>query len=1334
MASLRSPTPASRDATPELLTPRSKLRALLATVDGSDDEDPVQIGVLNTNPDSDSDVPVRPRGKLASRMQGPSDISNEPETTNGAETARDRVRRMLEQEKEQPGEAMDTEMVDAEDAEEEDELPVASRRLMRRAAHDDATDLSARSTSPGLFVSSPIRPSPTKAPQNQPESEEDLPTVKSDRFKALVERKRQERLAREAEEEARRAERRALQEKLASELEQLDSGDDDTGGITDDEGGRRLTQEARPTRKASKKALEEMNRETQRLARNMQLAHEAKTRKKLSKASLFERFNFRPDGEPLPVEPPANSSSRPVSPPTDGDANKDTPPSSPPVGEKRDSAQVDDNAAANPHDSVANPGVEPAKPSSPARLDKGKGPAIDVEEPSKPAQTKRQVRVRIPVPAKAGAADSDDELEITTTSKDKMNAVFNNIPFRKAQESHSMLALRALAHVTSPGKETKRKNERERMTPGESHALLMQKWREQVRSERDRRLELLKSQGVVIQTSEERERQMQEVEDILAKAREEARRIKEEEVAAEKKERKESGEADPLAWDDSDDEEYEGNDADEEASDVELSGSEVDEEEEEEDEEEEESEDVIAGSAMFEAEAEDATSETSEALPKLDNDEAEDNDDEGVETATPMKRRRARNKTAILSDDEAELAVEATPKSKKTPVSTAFQSPAAPTSVLRSAKKTFIPGLPVQGPAGLSLTQIFAGTMDDNQKSQINEPTQSMMPDFDAFPDSNFSAAIDDNADDMVLDSQRDESQGVTQAVQLNLAQTQMHGLDSLLRDEMNSQISDMVELSQDGGFQRYTPLKSRFVEPPHSTVETISTDQHGDAIQSSPLVRRGRLRRKMEMSSVDEDVAVPMSGEKEGEAEAAPSKTAFNVLQDAAAEQKKKKLIEEFNKKKSKAKEMVEEQAEESEDEYAGLGGVDGEDSDDEFDATLQDIIDDAAGNDEDARKLAAFYADRERINDEKEVEKLYKDITSGMLRRKRGADYDLSDSDDGGEARRRMKRRQFAKMQKALFADERVKKMAENPGNQAFLRTIEDRGSDDEMDVLEIVNAPASQGEESQSQSEPIEQQQQRIVPDSQPRKPLGSAGDNRAPAHLRRTKDGKKPSNIGEVRETLSDLLEDGRHSSVIPATEVGSDSEGEEGRPASRGNKENQSPASRRTRNVVVDRISLKRNASSTSSSSRPAFATAVASSSSFKVPASLLRRATTNSSLLSTASTSSSSTTAAGGSGSGFGEETKIKKGAGKKSGINGFSRDNEKLARMQENERRRQEKKVRGAESRAGLVGGLLATTWQQAVMLAKYLYCQIRGQAASRKRQPDAPSRQQPGSTTGIR
>lgn len=324
----------------------------------------------------------------------------------------------------------------------------------------------------------------------------------------------------------------------------------------------------------------------------------------------------------------------------------------------------------------------------------------------------------------------------------------------------------------------------------------------------------------------------------------------------------------------------------------------------------------------------------------------------------------------------------------------------------------------------------------------------------------------------------------------------------------------------------------------------------------------------------------------------------------------------------------------------------------------------------------MLTILRDRERADDEKQVEKLFKDITTGMLRRKRGADYDLSDSDDGGEARRRMKRRQFAKMQKALFSDERVKKIAENPGNQAFLRTIEDRGSDDEMDFLDI---PEQAVEESQSQSESQEKADKHVVPDSQPRKASG----DRPAAHLRRTKDAKKPSNIGELRETLSDLLEE-PHASVIPATDAGSDGEDEPQSPT-RSDKENNEPNARRGRVAVVDRISLKRNSSSASvTSTRLAFATA--QSSSFKVPA-LLRRATTNSLQSGSASTTSSGASTPAG---GFGDEAKIKKTASKRSGINAFTRDSEKRARLEQSERRREERKVKGAERRIGLVGGLL--------------------------------------------
>lgn len=321
-------------------------------------------------------------------------------------------------------------------------------------------------------------------------------------------------------------------------------------------------------------------------------------------------------------------------------------------------------------------------------------------------------------------------------------------------------------------------------------------------------------------------------------------------------------------------------------------------------------------------------------------------------------------------------------------------------------------------------------------------------------------------------------------------------------------------------------------------------------------------------------------------------------------------------------------------------------------------------------------------------------------MLRRKRGADYDLSDSDDGGEAKRRMKRRQFAKMQKALFADERISKVAENPRTQAFLRTIEDRGSDDEMDFLFAPSQPApeSQGE-SQSSKEAD------AMPDSQP---AARAQPRRAPAALRRTRDGRKPTTIGDIRASLSNLLEEpATGSSVIPATELESsdhsadeaDAEQEDGNaPDTHGDKENRNP--RRTSGrgaVVVDRISLKRNSStssnvstdsatSRSSAGRQAFATpTTASAGGFKVPA-LLRRATTNS-LLSTSSSVTSSTVAA--AAGGFGEEAKIKRNAGKKSGINYFARENERRAAVAESEKRREARKWKGAEGRGKLVGTL---------------------------------------------
>ncbi|KAI1502587.1 MRC1-like domain-containing protein [Biscogniauxia marginata] len=1392
MASTRASSPAEGVSAPTSpqLTPRSKIRALLEAVDNQDSDDEV-AGPIDTktlfksieknretndpapptqNSDDDDDKEeeeeeeiVRPRGRIAARMH-----SNYAKGTDTSKSSGNLSIRTTSEHSNQGKE--DTARTDDED-EDGDIHTQPRRRLARKArsATPEAAPEANSPSSPGLFVS----PSPQKtvAPRRSAagsDTDEELPAdlSKSERFNALVARKRQERLEKEAAEERKREERA---QRMADQMP-ADSGadddDDDVSDITDDDGGRKLTQEvSRPSRKASKKALEEMNRETQRLSRSLQLAHEVKTKKKITKASLFERFNFKTKDASKEGKLP--SSSRPTTPGSNhqtdvemGDSG--TPPSSPPnVLKTISSPPAVSGAIPSVEDQISNIAEEDenedlsdlvaAMVHSKAQ-DKGKGKepesASNPTEAKKPDVTKpkRQVRVKLPpVQANLISIDSDDELEVTNSKRGRLDSVFDRLPEQKDQESRSLNVLRRLAQLSSPPKGSSRnRNVKSSMTPGELQMTLQQRARAQAKLERERRLEFLRSKGVVVQTAEEREREREQVEDIVARARQEAEELmqKEREDAKKaRKERKENGETDPLAWDDSDDDSFGGN-AEDEPSEIEFSGSEEEDEENvEESGEEADEEDKSTANPMLVEEAEEDDETEEEQTPTADIDSITDDE---VNPLPAIKSRRQKKHTHIVSDDEDDE-VQATPKPRTThprsPSAPGSGSPKAPTSVLRSATKPFIPGLPVpaSGPAGLGLTQIFAGTMDDSQAGSPGASPQEFMPSLDQFPGSQFSATVGQSQNnDMVLDSQPTQGANTlardtqTQGVQLHFSQSQVHGFDSFMQMD-STQMSEFIEPTQDGGFQDFSPLKQRFIDAPQSTVDTVlleGTPDH-ENVQDSPLVRkRGKLRRRgqasLSISSLPPtDIPTSPSATRvaagPAEVESANTSTsAFRLMEKAA--RRKKRMQEKFDKKKSKANEMIEEQAEESEDEYAGLGGADGEDSSEEDEELVKEMIDDAAGNDIDEAKLAGFFADRERAADAAQVDKLFRDITTGMLRkRRRGGggnnDIDLSDSDDGGEARRRMKRRQFAKMQKALLADERIGKIAENPRNAAFLKSIEDRNSDDEWDFGDnfAESAPPRAGSESEPQDQGSEGQHE-AIPDSQPtnlsRKRTRTDDHAGRPApNARRTKEGTRPTSLSEVRRSVSSLLEE-PDASIIPATEVGSDSEEERPSTSASSDKENRysrtatATAGRDTKNVaVVDRISLKRNNSSsrgTTTTSRLAFAApSVSGPGGFKVPA-LLRRATTNS-LISNSSSSSSSapgTSNGGGgqasSGAGAGgnltirdDGGKLKKNAGKRSGVNYFARENERRAKVAEAERRREEKKWKGAEGRGKVVGGL---------------------------------------------
>ncbi|KXJ91016.1 MRC1-like domain-domain-containing protein [Microdochium bolleyi] len=1328
MASPRPSSPVEdTPQSPSQLSPRSKIQAMLAAVDDSSDDDqparsrPNRAALFKTTAQKSSSTTrnqdggasaesseeeeqiVRPRGRMAARMhtttQSTSPKQNTESSTTGADT----------QDEESRG------------------IQIAPRRRIR-AARDKTPEPAADAdipSSPGLFVTpSPRRPS---APLS--EDEEGLAPAeglaKNDRFLALVARKRQEKEAKEKE-EARKQEERARRMAEQAGVNNSDAEEeDDVSDIDDDAGGIKLTQQgSRPARKAGKKAVEEMNRETQRLARSLQLAHEAKTLKKLTKASLFERFNFRPQAEPsteLPasVEPKLDSSSRAATPNSvqQSDMELDgTPPSSPPSA-KKPAAQSD----VLPVDTKATSTVQPSEiTATPQQAqDKGKGP-------------QRKVRVRIPtVEANLTTIDSDDELEIIKTKPNTIDEILKKLPAKKDESSTSMTALMRLANLPSSPKGPGRgRRAVPSISAAELQTSLVQRARAQAKLERDRRLEELRAKGIHIQTEEERERQREEVEDMVAKARQEVEEIMQrerEETKKERKEKKANGEVDPLAWEDSDDDSYDGSDNGE-LNEVELSGSEeeADDDEgttsadEDSDGAENDGPEVEEGttSALFENQAKEGVAE-------------EDEDAEAIMRTPAPKSRRPRKHVQIVSDDEDDT-IDATPKPKadvfQSPSGHPVDSPQVPTSVLRSATKTFIPGLPVAAarPAGLGMTQMFAGTMDDSQLEDAPSGSpMEFLPSLDNFPDSQFSATAEQIDDDsnMVLNSQptqqataaRGDTQ--TQGVQLHFSQSQIHGFDSLIP---GSQMSEALDLTQDGGYQELTPLKQRFVEPPQSTVETVADGISGaDGVPDSPLVKRkGKLMRRVQLAAPDSTVPpteAPPSGNDNDSAKlavedaSASAADAFKRMEKAARRQKR--LQARFDRKKSRATEMVEEQAEESEDEYAGLGGVDGEDSEEEDEELAKMMIDDAAGNDADEQQLAGLHAERARAADAAQVDKLFRDITTGMLRKRRrggGNDFDLSDSDDDGQARRRMKRRQFAKMQKALFADERIGKIAENPRNSAFMKSIEDRDSDDEWDFDDNF---AEETAEEESQSQEAVGTESEAIPESQPKLAETSERANlgrkrsrmddhiaRPAPNARRTKarGETRASSLADVQRSLSSLLEE-PNASVIPATEFGSDSEGEEQAPVTSSNKENRAVAGY-AKVAVVDRIALKRgssNASTGSNSNRLAFASTGSASGGFKVPA-LLRRATTNS-LLSSSSTSTIAGSATGstvangngGKAGGFGEEAKLKKNAGKKSGVNYFARETERRAAVAEKEKKREAKKMKGVEGRAGVVGGL---------------------------------------------
>ncbi|KAK5942305.1 hypothetical protein PMZ80_004868 [Knufia obscura] len=1141
----------------------------------------------------------------------------------------------------------------SEQDEEGDEAFKPKRRMLlkrKRTSNDDGNvGSSPRQDRPAAVRNSPastraISPTIAVQPESPKEKEDQASTGKS-KFTLLVEKARKDRLAREEAEKAKKAARQAQESVGPSPKRRGQRGSSPADDSEEDSDqseaapAKRFTKDARPTRKASKKALEEMNRETQRMNRNMQLAHQARTKKKFTKESFLASFGRGPPtvsetNEVATEIRPASSSSLPSSDAENPQLNS-TPPTSPLLEPDHSKTAIPTAVAPIGTPNVVEDDSDFLQIIADRRAGERKSTS-DAKQQLMDVDTTALQPTRVASMLTAQQrddSDSDSDIEVVFAKGSKRKyAAFENLPKKKAKETSSHLALRSLAHIKSM------KDKKSSMSTAGMGPSLLKAARRQALEERQAKIEKLKAAGVTIQTAEEREQDEEELEDLVERARLEDEVIRKREKELAKKDGTYTKDA--LDEDDSDEEDgdYEDEKQEEEnpGSEDENDESEGDDDGETADDEEEPENELIDAAA--EESGEEAESE-GEAIAGA----ATQGKPELSMARTPIPSRTTRHARVIHDDEDDEDSLEPAVESPALP--SARQTPH---SVVRSTRKV-IPGLQHSDDLPLGLTQAFAATMADSQTQQesATQEQDSMdilrdlpSPQIGIMPRMNRLESLD-----MISESVAGSQ---TQPLDLNLGISQSQWVpESPARSAQQAPF----ELTQDAGYSFSPFTGNRFAETPskgpHSTEETILVPR-GD---ESPVIQRRRLQRGRQVNE-DDDV------------DTTASKSAFQVMSKAA----KQKIVEDFNKKKSEARQAVDEAAEESDDEYAGLGGASDEDSGEENEDDRRMIDEDTQVGRGDEAKLAKLHADRERQSDEQAVSKLLKDITSGGLRRKRGAgdDLDLSDEEDAASRRREAKRREFAKMRRELLKDEAVGKIADDQKKQAFLKSIEDHeGEDDDDNDFDQPETPLDVDSQSQSQQQLPAQKVDALA--SQPStalKPARESQLNIMPYNARRAKAAasRRPGTLAEIRESVSFLIEEpesqagiidlglsdseeepeayinlDRHVAQAEADEKALEDDNDDlgdfvvddenksmdtqdttfkkpELPSQRGDR---APFAERRTKAVVDRLSMIRQQSSSSAgsnaSSKIAFFTGK-SAGSFNNVHSLLQRATTNSSL------------------------------------------------------------------------------------------------------------------------
>ncbi|ODV84059.1 hypothetical protein CANARDRAFT_29508 [[Candida] arabinofermentans NRRL YB-2248] len=346
----------------------------------------------------------------------------------------------------------------------------------------------------------------------------------------------------------------------------------------------------------------------------------------------------------------------------------------------------------------------------------------------------------------------------------------------------------------------------------------------------------------------------------------------------------------------------------------------------------------------------------------------------------------------------------------------------------------------------MSLSDAFGQTLPQDKSMEGLEPAQVAIK---------LNARLNGKAEESFNDTTELSNHDTTSFFQNAVQVTDTTATDEALKfieddDEENAQADD--EADEPTAFKKAILESQNFL--PDTQVDGMSQDQFADVIRSTgygdiaaedeeedddEAIKPNRKKKILTKATqaTEEYSDAPNEEEEEDEETRAARSRAMRESRKQDEERRRRKEAE-FKKK--GVNQMMENEAVESEDEWHGIGGNDGEGSDGE-NSDDERMLDDASNVMVDENEIRAELIKNDVQADDLMIKKIFKDLKTGAFRKRRAKEgayeLDLSDDEDN-QIMKLYENRRIEYQRQQLLKNKDLKNLSKDEKSKAFYNTI--------------------------------------------------------------------------------------------------------------------------------------------------------------------------------------------------------------------------------------------------------------------------------------------------------